>query len=152
MANPLSRAARIEAVDDGALELAATLHERLYEFNVQRTGLADGRWLTFRAQVEGQLAGGLHGWTWGGSAWVDVLWVAAAHRGGGLGSALLGAAEAEAAGRGCAQIALSTYTFQARPFYQRHGYETLGFLSDHPEGYGQYTMRKRLAGDGAAER
>ena len=137
-------AARVEAVIDAALELAATLQDRLYEFNVEQTGYDDGRWLTFQAVLDGELAGGLHGWTWGGTAWVDVLWIAAAHRRGGLGSALLGAAEAEAAQRGCAQIALGTYTFQAQPFYQRHGYETVGFLDEHPRRYGHYTMRKRL--------
>ena len=41
-------------------------------------------------------------------------------------------------------MALSTHTFQARPFYERHGYHVIGLLDDHPRGHGQYTMRKTL--------
>jgi len=37
---------------------------------------------------------------------------------------------------------LDTFSFQARPFYERHGYECFGELRDHPPGHSHYFMRK----------
>jgi GNAT superfamily N-acetyltransferase len=134
----------IEVVDQPDPADVEFLHDRLYEFNVAATGFDDGRSLTFLWRQGGVIVAGLHGWTWGATGWIDVLWVAEALRSRGVGSQLLGAAEAEARSRGCAQIALSTHTFQARGFYEHHGFEVTGYLDNHPHGHGQHTMRKRL--------
>ena len=40
---------------------------------------------------------------------------------------------------------LDTYDFQARPFYERHGYEMFAELDDLPGGHRRWFMRKRLA-------
>ena len=57
--------------------------------------------------------------------------MAEALRGQGLGSRLLLAAEDLAVSRGCRGSCLGTFDFQARTFYERHGYavfaELLGF-------------------------
>ena len=39
---------------------------------------------------------------------------------------------------------LSTFSFQARDFYQRHGYRVVGQLDDYPPGETFYWMRKEL--------
>lgn len=39
---------------------------------------------------------------------------------------------------------LTTHSFQARPFYERFGYEVFGELSDHPAGHILYFMKKTL--------
>lgn len=135
----------IETVEEPTPAQIEFLHDRIDEFNADATGYRDGRWLHLEVRDGDDLVGGVHGWTWGGSAWIDVLWVRADRRATGLGSRLLARAEAEAVARGCAQVALNTHTFQARPFYERHGYEVVGLLTDHPVGHGDYTMRKRLA-------
>ena len=36
-------------------------------------------------------------------------------------------------------------SFQARPFYERFGYQCFGVLNDHPLGHTHYFMYKRLA-------
>jgi GNAT superfamily N-acetyltransferase len=136
----------IERVDEPAAADIQFLRDRIDEFNVAATGFDDGRWLTFLVREATTTVAGLHGWTWGGSGWIELLWVADALRSTGLGSELLVAAEAEAVSRGCTMIALSTHTFQARPFYERHGYKVVGFLPDYPPGHGDFTMRKTLPG------
>ena len=100
--------------------------------------------------AEGHLVGGLAGettWARTGDGWlfVDLLWVADGHRAGGVGSELLAAAEREACRRGCRAAYLDTFAFQARPFYERHGYELFGTLENYPPGSARYFLRKQLA-------
>jgi GNAT superfamily N-acetyltransferase len=94
----------------------------------------------------GRLVGGLLGETNGGWLFVWVLWVADSYRGQGIGSALLADAEREARRRKCIGIYLDTYSFQARPFYERLGYRLFGTLPDCPPGGARYYLFKRLDG------
>lgn len=126
-------------------ELADLLDERIYEFNVEATGLADGRGMSIRVEGEaGDLVAGLTGWTWGECGYVDVLWVAESNRRQGIGTRLMDAAEAEAVARGCTSMVLSTHTFQAPDFYRRRGYLEVGKTPDYPKGHAQTHLRKAL--------
>ena len=79
-----------------------------------------------------------------GPLFIDLFWLAPGYRRRGLGSRLLRAAEAEARRRGCRMAWLDTYDFQARPFYERHGYAVFGELDGLPDGHRRWFMRKRL--------
>ena len=72
------------------------LRTALHEYNVASTGYRDGRDLSCFLRDEGRLVAGVDGFTWGGYARIDVLWVDEPLRRQGLGRALLAAAEAEA--------------------------------------------------------
>lgn len=45
---------------------------------------------------------------------------------------------------GCVGSTLSTYDSQARPFYEKLGYEVFGVLPDNPVGRERFFMRKML--------
>lgn len=121
------------------------LDDRIYEYNVSRTGIADGRLLAIILRDRDRnIIAGLYGWTWGRCCEVKILWVHEQWRGQGLGTRLMAAAEAEARGRGAAQIVLSTHAFQAPDFYRRLGFEPVGHIDDYPEGYRSIFLRKRL--------
>jgi GNAT superfamily N-acetyltransferase len=75
---------------------------------------------------------------------VKLLWVAESHRGGGLGSAMLRAAEAEALRRGCRQIMLATHSFQAPDFYAKHGFRRVAIVVGNPIGHTDILMLKRI--------
>ncbi len=90
----------------------------------------------------GEIVGGLIGATYWGWLEVDTLWVAESLRGQGLGRALLRTAEAEAQRRGCSHAMLTTYSFQARGFYEGEGYRVVGEMVDYPPGEVYYWMRK----------
>jgi GNAT superfamily N-acetyltransferase len=123
------------------------LDERLYEFNVQATGILDGKLLAlFLRDPDGAApVGGLFGWTWGETCYVRYLFVPADLRNRGHGTGLMRAVEAEARARGCRQIVLATHDFQAPEFYRRLGFEMTGRVDGYPRGHAYLTMVKRLA-------
>jgi ribosomal protein S18 acetylase RimI-like enzyme len=125
--------------------IAQQLIEAVERFNIETTGIRDVReLLVTETGHDGELLGGVYGWSWGGTCWIDALWVGEAMRRRGAGSRLLEAAEEIARGRGCHQLALDTHTFQAPDFYARHGFELVGRLPDYPVGHDNLLMRKRL--------
>ena len=120
------------------------LEDRIYEFNSTATGITDGEWLAFFVREADRIVAGLCGNTWGGTCELRQFWVQPSQRGRGLGTRLLRAAEQEARRRGCTQIVLTTFSFQAPSFYARHGFEVLATIDEHPRGYRNLLMRKRL--------
>lgn len=123
----------------------AELDARIHAFNVERTGIDDGRLLAIVLRDDaGEACAGLHGHTWGGCCEIKVLWVADGHRGTGLGTRLLQAAEQEAVARGCTQIVLTSHSFQAPGFYEEHGYRRLAEIPDYPRGHANIVLIKTL--------
>lgn len=95
---------------------------------------------------EGRIVGGLLGTTHWGWLHVTVLAVDEALRGQGWGTRLLREAERIAVGRGCHHAWLDTFSFQARPFYERLGYRAFGELADYPTGQSRIFLAKPLDG------
>ena len=121
------------------------LEDRIYEFNSSVTGITDGEWLAiFVRDDAGRVVAGICGNTWGGCCEIRQFWVEESKRGRGLGTKLLAAAEHEARRRGCTQVFLMTFTFQAPAFYAKHGFETLASVDDYPRGHQNLLMGKRL--------
>jgi GNAT superfamily N-acetyltransferase len=81
-----------------------------------------------------------------GRGWLHInsMWVDPSVRGRGYGTSLLAAAEEEARRRGCHSAYLDTFSFQARPFYERNGYTVFGTLNDYPQGCQRFFLRKSL--------
>jgi len=135
---------RIEISDVGSPVDAAALRDALLEFNYRATGYRDGRSLCCFLREEGQLIAGIDGFTWGGYARIEHLWVSEPYRGSGLGSRLFAAAEEEARSRGCTTVVLDTHSFQAPDFYRRRHYDEVGVTNDTPRGYSQVIFEKAL--------
>jgi len=124
---------------------AAALRDALLQFNCQVTGHRHGRSLASFLRNDGDtLIAGIDGYTWGGYARIDYLWVSERYRGSGLGSRLLAAAEDEARARGCTSVVLDTYSFQAPEFYRQRHYVEVGVTKDTPEGHTQMLFQKEL--------
>ena len=101
-----------------------------------------GLWLRGPAS---EIVGGCFGWTWGGTCYVDTLFLPAAMRGRGLGRRILQAVEAEARARGCGQILLQTHDFQAPGFYEKLGFTIRSATEAYPRGHRHLTLLKSLA-------
>jgi GNAT superfamily N-acetyltransferase len=115
-------------------------------YNIAATRLPDYAPVNFVLRGErGDVLGGVLGLLWGGWLQVTHLWVAEAARGAGHGTRLMEEAEAYARSRGAAAATLETYSFQARPFYERLGYQVFGTLDGYPPGHVKFFLRKALA-------
>lgn len=92
---------------------------------------------------EARIVAGLSGETYCGWLFVRYLWVSDALRGRSVGRELMDRAEVCARERGCHSAWLDTFSFQARGFYEKLGYEKFGRL-DYPPDHHRHFMRKRL--------
>lgn len=151
---------RAMTTDDGAgptlttgerdTELDERLGQELDAFNAAATGTADqGGFSVKVSDAAGELVGGLSAWTWGGLCGIELLWVREGSRQDGWGSRILREAEAEAEARrrGCDRVAVSSFTFQAPGFYERHGYAETGRMLGIPGGHADVHLFKRLTGE-----
>lgn len=121
----------------------------ILELNIRRaaaatTGLGDEVDLAIFVRENGRVVAGISGWTWGDCCEMQSLWVAPSHRGRGLGTRLIAAAEAEATARGCTQTVHFAYSFQPRELYESVGYEVIARIEDFPSGTDALWFRKRL--------
>ena len=114
-------------VGEAVPELDRRLSDELDVVNAAATvGTPAARELTVQVlDADGELAAGVSGWTWGVTAGIGMTWVRADARGAGLGTQLLTSFEEEARARGCTHVFVTSFTFQAPGFYERHGYREI---------------------------
>ncbi len=124
----------------------AVVRTGLTAYNHLQTGIGDNyhRLAIFVRDENGKVAAGLIGGTYWGWLSVELLWVCDELRHRGYGSRLLRAAEGEAIRRHCRNVHLDTMSFQALPFYLKHGYTVWGELQDLPPGHTRHFLQKRL--------
>ncbi len=110
-------------------------------------GLPEQMWSAanvFIQSDDGEILGGALGNTWGLWLYVSDVWVDPAIRRKGYATKLMTAIEHLALERRCTYSYLDTFSFQARPMYEKLGYQVFGTLEDHPKGHTHYFMRKGL--------
>lgn len=116
----------------GLYSIAMTGNEEYYTVAVFLRGAHD------------EILGGVLGEIWGQWMFVSHVWLAAPLRRSGYGSQLLATAERYAVEKGCRNAWLTTASFQARPFYEKFGYELFATLDEFPPGHKLYFLKKRL--------
>ncbi|MFI8616013.1 GNAT family N-acetyltransferase [Acidovorax sp. NPDC077693] len=95
--------------------------------------------------AQGRLVGGIRGFVFVYWLNIDVLWVADDHRGQGLGTHLLGWAEAQGRTLGAHHARLDSFEWQARGFYIQQGYTEFARIEDYLPGQYLAFMKKPLA-------
>ena len=135
----LSIESEARANDINSLSTMLDSHNMHYGEEYQKLPLA-----VFARDENGKIVGGLSGFTVWSWFTISLLAVDKESRTQGLGRQLLALAEKEARHRGCTYAVLDTFSFQARPFYEKFGYEVFGELADFPPGHSRFYMRKAL--------
>jgi len=117
----------------------------LLAHNFAATGIASYYPVNYYLRTpRGEVMGGVTGLIWGGVLYISFVWVDEATRGKGSGTRLMDAAEAYARERRCHMVALDTHSFQARPFYEKRGYEVVATIDDYPKGHQKFYLKKML--------
>ncbi len=93
---------------------------------------------------ENRVVGGVVGHIFGGWMYLSLMWVEESLRNKGRGTKLLKMIENEAVKAGCKYAHVDTYSFEARPFYEKNGYTLFATLENYPKGYKKYFLKKRL--------
>jgi len=124
---------------------ASYVRDRLSMFNSSRTGRSDYYPCNiFLKGEKGETLGGLLGDIWSNWLFVAILWVDEPLRGKGHATRLMDAAEAYARDRGCHSVHLDTHSWQARPFYEKRGYELFATLDGFPDDHKKFFLKKKL--------
>ena len=127
--------------DPGA---AAVVDQGLGDFNDEAAPLHEVTPLMcFVRDASGRVIGGAVGRTWGACCELQQMWVEPSLRQHGLGTRLVKMFEQRAAERGCRTFYLDTFSFQARPFYERLGYSVATTIAGFGHGIEKYLMVRR---------
>lgn len=137
---------RIDTSDTIDAEMTSVIGLGLNVFNDEVVGYSDRKPLAVvaRDDATGALLGGALGRSSLGLLFLDLFYLAPEHRGGGLGSAVLAAFEAEGRRRGCVAAVLYTISFQAPGFYEWHGWQRFGEIACLPPGTSRIFLSKPL--------
>lgn len=124
----------------------AVLMGGIRAYNDTQAGEADLRWLGLlvRDAPGRPVLGGLWARMSRGWMFIELLVLPEHGRRAGLGTELMDRAEAavrEVGGRG---VWLDTFSFQARPFYEKRGYAVFGEIPDYPAPHSRFLLWKRL--------
>jgi GNAT superfamily N-acetyltransferase len=118
--------------DNPAPEALDHLKQQIVVFNSKYFELKERYPLLVSIKDDQQVIAGISGVTFGNWLMIDYLWVDESCRGKGLGLQLLNQMEEQAIRRGCSKALLDTLAFQAKPFYEKQGYDTVFTMDDYP--------------------
>lgn len=135
-----------EFITDHTESLATLAKQKIAEFNALHWDASLRQPLGLKKLNDtGEIIAALTGRTFGNWFYLESFWLDKQYRGQGLGKAMLVEAEQIAKQRGCRYVLLDTLNFQAKPFYQRLGYQVTWTQLDYPfDGGAKYFMQKTL--------
>jgi GNAT superfamily N-acetyltransferase len=117
----------------------------LDRYNISQAGdYGDSEFIVAARDPKGRLLGGFYVVCVYETAFLKWAWVAQKARRLSVGSALMAAAEKEARRRKAKLMYLDTFSYQARPFYEKLGYSVFGILKLGRKGLERYWMSKAL--------
>ena len=135
----------IEVVENPDQSLLDFFTNKIAEYNWQNWEVSERKPLAVQMKNEqGEVIAGATARSFGDWLLLDYLWVSEELRGQNIGSKLLSQIEATGKSRGCVKCLLDTLDFQAKPFYERHGYEVQWTQEGYPKTGCKYFMVKVL--------
>jgi GNAT superfamily N-acetyltransferase len=120
------------------------VREGLVSFNKTKTNTMAVAIPIFMRDRSNRVVGGVGGYVYGGWLHIDFLWIEESLRNKGYGTKLLKMIEGEAVRYGCKCADLDTFSFQAKPFYEKQGYTLFATLDNYPEGHSRHFLKKKL--------
>ncbi|GAB3523961.1 GNAT family N-acetyltransferase [Photobacterium alginatilyticum] len=116
----------------------------LVEHNQPFLNGLDREKVAFYAKVNEKKVGGITAEVFGNWLLINFLWVEESIRGKDVGSNLLLQLENHAKSKGCHSSMVDTFSFQAKPFYEKHGYVCHMTLENYPVDHARHFFTKLL--------
>lgn len=129
-----------KSIEEGREAVGAGLNS----FNEKVTHFMPKGISVFMRDRQNRVVGGTMGYTFGDWLHVSVLWVEESFRNKGCGTKLLKMIETEAVRYGCRHVDLDTFSWQAKPFYEKQGYTLFATLDNYPEGHSKHFLKRDL--------
>lgn len=105
---------------------------------------AEKRFHVMARDAEGVLKGGIRASCYWNTLHIELLWLAPEVREGGVGRHLIDQAEAFARENKCENALVETTSWQAKPFYEKNGYQHMATLHNRPKGHASHYLTKLL--------
>ena len=101
--------------------------------------------MSYKIESQGKIIAGIIArmYCWN-VVYIDSLWVDDLYKNQHIGTRMLQQVESVSKKMGAYLIHLDTFDFQARDFYEKHGYTVFGKLDDCPRHHCRYFLRKDL--------
>lgn len=135
----------IDVLEQPEQSLIDYLDQKIKDINWQNWEVRER--LPLAVQIKGDsgdVIAGAAARTFGDWLLLDTLWVSEDLRGQNVGRKILQAVEDAGRARGCKKCFLETLHFQAKPFYEKQGYQVEWVQENYPKTGCQYFMVKLL--------
>ncbi len=140
----------IELTTTPSTEDARTISQGLVDFNHETIPDLEPQeaaimFSIFARDYDAKVIGGLRAECYWNTLHIDLIWLSKEARGNGIGSTMLKKAEQFALKHGFEQALVTTTSWQAKPFYEKLGYELMATLPQYPKGHACHFLTKKLA-------
>ncbi len=105
---------------------------------------AEVKFFVFSKNNSGEVTGGIRATCFWNTLHIELLWLSNDCRGKGIGSKLITSAENFAKQNMCENVFVETTSWQAKPFYEKMGYNHIATLNGKPKGYATHYLTKSL--------
>lgn len=131
---------------------AKTISQGIVEFN--QTTIPDlepiekeVKFFVFAKNKLEEVVGGIRATCFWNTMHIELLWLSNDCRGKGIGRQLMTKAENFAKEIGCEKVFVETTSWQAKPFYEKVGYQHIATLNDRPKGHASHYLTKHLGNE-----
>ncbi len=124
-------------------DINKVLH-RLQEYNAPFWETDDRHKFIITLNDNNSITGGIVFTIFGEWLEIDYFWVDIEKRSKGYGKQILEKVEIYAKSKGCKHSFLNTFSFQAKPFYEKNGYQVVYTQNNYPITNSRYFMEKQL--------
>lgn len=135
---------KIEIISDPDDNQIHEIRYRLQEYNDPFWEVKEKYKFVITAREDFRLTGGLVFTIFGQWVELDFFWIDPELRNKGLGQKILREMESFAISKGCLKAFTNTFSFQAKPFYEKMGYQVVYTQEKFPVSNTRYFMEKSL--------
>lgn len=140
---------KIELTTSASKEDSSIISQGIIEFNKQaipdlEPNEAEVKFSVFARNDFNRVIGGVRCTCYWNTLHIELLWLSEECRGQGIGNKLIKQAEVFAIENGYEKAFVETTSWQAKPFYEKAGYEHVAILPDRPKGHASHYLTKAL--------